>query len=214
MQTPTSPTDPQLTLSSTLGGLTVALQVHLAPAAWQPPSAARSADEASAVLAGVTSALAAEMPQALGQARKQLQRSLEVALVLQAQAQLATALGSHDGAVAADTPAPASTADGGGQTIAFLSGDAQPLKLESGDRRFWVEHPSRSAVRAPSCADCKYKLVLKNRPQFWFCNHPTTPVDAVTGNPNMVCESARGSAPHKLCGVAGQLFEPLHQAVG
>lgn len=112
-----------------------------------------------------------------------------------------------EGALAA--VAQVSTADVGGQTIAFLSGDAQPLKLEPGDRRFWVEHPSRNAVRAPSCADCKYKLVLKNRPQFWFCNHPTTPVDAMTGEPNMVCESARGSAPHKLCGVAGRLFDPL-----
>ena len=88
---------------------------------------------------------------------------------------------------------------------------AQPFQPELGDRRFWAVHPSRSAPRAPNCADCKYKLVLKNRPQFWFCNHPTTPVDAVTGDPGMVCESARGSAPHKLCGVAGRLFEPLDQ---
>lgn len=179
MQTPTSPTDPQLSISSTLGGLTVALQVHLAPAAWQPPSAAQTTDEASAALAGLTFAMAAEMPQALGQAHARLQRSLDVALVLHAQAQLATALGLHDGAAAADTPA--------------ASAELPP-------------HPSRSGPRAPSCADCKFKVADG---KFWFCNHPTTPVDEVTGNPTRVCESARGSAPHKLCGVAGRLFEPM-----
>lgn len=113
MQTPNRPAHagypeqqpalPGVNLSSTVEGLTVALQAHLAPEAWQAQCGTQTADEAAAALEGLLSAMAGEMPQALGQARERLQRNLDVSLVLQAQAQLA-AMRSHDGAAAPTTP--------------------------------------------------------------------------------------------------------------
>ena len=72
-------------------------------------------------------------------------------------------------------------------------------------------HPTRSA---PKCADCRY-LADGLRGERPVCDHPTMPVDVVTGKPVFLAEYARSEdaepyARHGLtiCGAAGLLFAP------
>lgn len=164
MQTPTRPAHagypeqrpalPGVSISSTVEGLTLALQAHLAPEAWQPRFATETADEAAAALQGLLSALAGEMPHALGQARERLQRNLDVSLVLQAQAQLA-AMSAHDEAIA---PAAISLLQAAGQQAAQARRAAQALltELEHADRLIGLllrEMPPAALVRFAHASD-------------------------------------------------------------
>lgn len=72
-------------------------------------------------------------------------------------------------------------------------------------------HPTRSA---PKCADCRYLAAGLHRAQH-VCDHPSMPVDVVTGKPVFLTEDARSEdaelwAQHglKICGAAGLLFSP------
>ena len=119
----------------------------------------------------------------------------------------------------------------------FLSGEAQPLKIDGTDRRFWIvdsakvvplpipgqqtprpaaaaapvptQHPSRSA---PRCKDCRHQF--KDQ-VYAYCDHPAIPVRPDTGGIYVRTETAR-TANHLAgrCGPEGGLFEPLDQPMG
>lgn len=72
-------------------------------------------------------------------------------------------------------------------------------------------HPTRNA---PKCVDCRYLAAGLHRQQ-QVCDHPSMPVDVVTGKPVFLTEDARSEdaelwAQHglKICGAAGLLFSP------
>ena len=72
-------------------------------------------------------------------------------------------------------------------------------------------HPTRNA---PRCVDCRY-LVIDSRQERHYCDHPSMPVDAVTGKPVFFAENARSEDPEpflvhglKICSADGLLFSP------
>lgn len=88
----------------------------------------------------------------------------------------------------------------------FLSGDAQPLNAENGDRRFWVVHPSRST---PLCRDCSHMHLLGGGfMRFEMCDHPSAPRCPVTGSPDLRCGTNRNEG--RPCGPTGALFTPVN----
>lgn len=98
------------------------------------------------------------------------------------------------------------------QHFAYLSGDAQPIKLEDGDRRFSVAHASRSA---PLCKDCRHSVELRDGRL--YCIHPSQPISPVSGHSASRCAYARSDENAALmgltrCGPEGALFEPVSPA--
>lgn len=94
------------------------------------------------------------------------------------------------------------------KNIVFLSGEAQPIKAEAGELRFYVAHPSRSA---PLCKNCQHVGVLGDSSmRFQMCNHPTAPRCVVNGTPERRAESSRN--PGRPCGPTGELFKPRKNA--
>lgn len=92
--------------------------------------------------------------------------------------------------------------------LVFLSGEAQPIKAEAGELRFYEVHPSRTA---PLCKDCQHVGVLGDRSmRFQMCDHPSAPRCAVNGTPERRAESGRN--PGRPCGPTGELFEPRKNA--
>ena len=63
-------------------------------------------------------------------------------------------------------------------------------------------HPTRSA---PKCADCRYLAAGLHRERH-VCDHPSMPVDVVTGQPVFFAENARSA--NEICGADGLLFAP------
>lgn len=61
-------------------------------------------------------------------------------------------------------------------------------------------HYSRTA---PLCRDCRHLRTSKGEAR---CNHPATPIDAVTGEPEATARVSRD--PKGPCGPTGWLFQP------
>lgn len=84
-----------------------------------------------------------------------------------------------------------------------------------GSKKFQVvsdaqQHPTR---RAPLCADCKH--VEKAVGTLWRCNHPSAPVNIVSGHSTLTCERARSDDPRHteaICRSSGSCFEPVAPA--
>lgn len=94
------------------------------------------------------------------------------------------------------------------KTIVFLSGEAQPIKAEAGERRFYAVHTSRTA---PLCKNCKHMTLRGDSyMRFQMCNHPTAPRCVVNGTPERRAESSRN--PGRPCGPTGELFKPRKNA--
>lgn len=94
------------------------------------------------------------------------------------------------------------------KNIVLLSGEAQPIKAEAGERRFFVVHPSRTA---PKCTDCRH---IESKYQ-QNCCHPAQPCYLEDGRSMVRARFARGDAAvctargFAHCGEAGALFEPI-----
>lgn len=94
-------------------------------------------------------------------------------------------------------------AEAGATQYAFLSGDAQPLKLAAGDQRYVVAHASRAA---PRCKNCRHA----HKSIYEYCDHPAAPVTPEAGLIWLTTETARSDkGKHSICGPEGRLFSPV-----
>lgn len=87
------------------------------------------------------------------------------------------------------------------QNIEFLSGYAESLKTEDGERRFFaVEvHPSRTA---PLCLNCQHHVLVGGiKPA---CNHPAQPIYLDDGEPWVNPHRAR--TEQQVCADRGLFF--------
>jgi hypothetical protein len=96
------------------------------------------------------------------------------------------------------------------KNFVFLSGDAQPVKADPADRRFYVVHPARELIACLGCMHCR-----DHGRSGYMCDHPAQPIDLVTGYPKINCAAARCDNPEialeqgaTTCGSDARLFQP------
>lgn len=100
------------------------------------------------------------------------------------------------------------TQTGEPKNLAFLSGEAHPLKQAADGQRFWAVHPSRSV---PKCVDCSH-AAERDDSHWLFCNHPMAPLSVVSNEPDLRCKHARDGSENALCGPGGRLFQASQDA--